>query len=179
MRHQHKYFPVKFAKNLRTLFTSEHLRWLLLRSTKFLISSAFLLWSVEAAIRGVFCKKVFLEVSQNSHLSLRPATLFKKRLWHRVFCEISKNTYFTEHLWTTASGSCSFGDNPTFILFKWGLKRKHLPAKCVIRPTEISRMEILFIMRKFFVEKSYAYCGGETILRPFPKKSNWSISLDQ
>ena len=67
MRHQHKYFPVKFAKNLRTLFSSEHLRWLLLRSTKFLISSAFLLWSVEAAIRGVFCKKVFLEVSQNSH----------------------------------------------------------------------------------------------------------------
>ena len=38
-----QYFPVKFAKNLRTLFSSEHLRWLLLRSTKFLISSAFLL----------------------------------------------------------------------------------------------------------------------------------------
>ena len=33
---------------------------------------------------------------------LRPATLVKKRLWHRCFfcefCEISKNAFFTEHL---------------------------------------------------------------------------------
>ena len=29
------------------------------------------------------------------------------------------------------------------------------------------------------VEKSYAKCGGETILRPFFKKSKLSISLDQ
>ena len=36
----------------------------------------------------------------------RPATLLKMRLWHRCFpvnfFEISKNTFFTEHLWTTA-----------------------------------------------------------------------------
>ena len=30
---------------------------------------------------------------------LRPATLLKKRVWHRCF----KNIFFTEHLWTTAS----------------------------------------------------------------------------
>ena len=36
-------------------------------------------------------KKVFLEISQNS----RENTC--------EFCEISKNTFFTEHLWTTAS----------------------------------------------------------------------------
>ena len=38
--------------------------------------------------------------------SLRPATLFNKRLWTGdlcEFCKISKNTYFTEDPWTTAS----------------------------------------------------------------------------
>ena len=67
-------------------------------------------------------KKVFLEISENSQknncardafliklqiLLLRPATLFKKESLAQVFfcefCEISKNTFFTEHLWTTAS----------------------------------------------------------------------------
>ena len=28
----------------------------------------------------------------------RPATLLKKRLWHRRFCEISKSNIFTKHL---------------------------------------------------------------------------------
>ena len=47
----------------------------------------------EAATRG------FL-----SYGGLRPATLLKKGLWHRCFlqCQISKNTFFTEHLSTTA-----------------------------------------------------------------------------
>ena len=41
---------------------------------------------IEAVIRGVLLKKVFLEISQNSQEnSLRPATLFKKRLGHRCF----------------------------------------------------------------------------------------------
>ena len=55
----------------------------------------------------------------------RPATLLKKRLWHRCFpvvcnfiekealamvfsyefCEISKSTFSAEHLWATASES--------------------------------------------------------------------------
>ena len=41
----------------------------------------------------------------NQVAGLRPATLQKERLWHRCFfcelCEIFKNTFFTEHLWTT------------------------------------------------------------------------------
>ena len=45
----------------------------------------------EAATRGVLCKKVFLEISENSQENTCE------------FCEISKNTFFTEHLWTTAS----------------------------------------------------------------------------
>ena len=54
----------------------------------------------EAATRGVLCKKVFLEISQNSQektrvRGLRPATLLKKRLaqiFPFEFCEISKKT---------------------------------------------------------------------------------------
>ena len=64
---------------------------------------------------------MFLEISKNSQestcarvsflikleaLGLRPATSLKKKLWHRCFpvnCEISKNIFFTEHLWTAAS----------------------------------------------------------------------------
>ena len=48
----------------------------------------------EAATRGVLWKKVFLEILQNA----------------QVFsCEFSENfisTFFTEHLWTTASSYC-------------------------------------------------------------------------
>ena len=33
-------------------------------------------------------------------------------------------------------------------------------------------------MRNIFPEKSYTECGGETIPRPFSKKSKLSISLD-
>ena len=45
----------------------------------------------------------------NKVTSLRLATLLKKRIWHRCFPvhfpvhTISKNTFFIEHLWTTAS----------------------------------------------------------------------------
>ena len=38
---------------------------------------------------------------------------------------------------------------------------------------------IEYTMRKFFLEKSYKKCGGETIPRPFSKKSKLSISQDQ
>ena len=34
-------------------------------------------------------------------------------------------------------------------------------------------------MRKTFLEKSYAKCGGETIPRPFPEKPKLNIYLDQ
>ena len=34
-------------------------------------------------------------------------------------------------------------------------------------------------IRNIFLEKSYTKCDGETILRPFTKKSEVSISLDQ
>ena len=38
---------------------------------------------------------------------------------------------------------------------------------------------IEYNMRNIFLEKSYKKCGGETIPRPFSKKSKLTTSLDQ
>ena len=73
----------------------------------------------EAATRGVLYKKVFLEFSQSSQentcarasflikLQAKAFNFIKKEALAQVFfcefCENSKNTFFTEHLWATAS----------------------------------------------------------------------------
>ena len=48
---------------------------------------------------------MFLNISQNSQEN----NFIKKETLTQVFCcefcEVSKNTFFTEHLWTTASGT--------------------------------------------------------------------------
>ena len=63
----------------------------------------------EAATKGVLWKKVLLEISQNSKKNTCAKVsikLYLKRDSAQVFscefCEISINTFFTEHLWTTA-----------------------------------------------------------------------------
>ena len=69
--------------------------------------------SVKKGVLRNFAKSTGKHLRQsfffNKVASLRPATLLKKRLWHRCFPvdfgEISKNTFFTKHLWTTASAS--------------------------------------------------------------------------
>ena len=70
----------------------------------------------QAATRGVLCKNLFLEMSQNLQEVTRARVSFliklqnlfiKKETLAQVFscqfCEISKNIFFTEHVWTTAS----------------------------------------------------------------------------
>ena len=66
----------------------------------------------EAATRGVLWEKVFLEISQNSQKNTcaRVSFLIKlqalgtlAQVFSCEFCEISKNTFFTEYVWTTAS----------------------------------------------------------------------------
>ena len=66
----------------------------------------------EVATRGVLIKKVFLEISQNSQENtcsrVRNFTQFTgKHLFQSLFFNkvagLSKNTFFTEHLWKTAS----------------------------------------------------------------------------
>ena len=71
----------------------------------------------------VFCKKVFLKISQNSQestharvsflikLQARPATLLKRRLWHRCFplnfAKFSRAPFFIEHLpWLLVIRNC-------------------------------------------------------------------------
>ena len=68
----------------------------------------------EAATTGVLWKKLFLEISQNSQENICARVSFLKNLQtlgHQlsdVFsCEISKNTFCTEYLWTTTSESFS------------------------------------------------------------------------
>ena len=60
----------------------------------------------EAATRDVLCQKLFLEISQDSQ-ETRQSFFFNKEILWQVFscgfCEISKNTFLTEQLWTTAS----------------------------------------------------------------------------
>ena len=71
----------------------------------------------EAATRGVLCKMVFSEISQNSQentgarvpflTKLQACNFIKKETLVQVFsyefCKSSENIFFTEHLWTTAS----------------------------------------------------------------------------
>ena len=74
--------------------------------------------STEALAQRCSVKKIFLEISQNSHeiICVHQSTFFdkvdnfiKKETYTGEFCEISQNTFFTEHLWATASFSiCSF-----------------------------------------------------------------------
>ena len=71
-------------------------------------SSKSFSFGLEAATRGVLWNKVFLEISQNSQENRPEACNFIKKetltqVFSSDFCEISKNTFFTEYLWTTAS----------------------------------------------------------------------------
>ena len=69
----------------------------------------------KAVVQRYFVKKVFLEISQNSQentcarvsflikLQAPPATLLKKRLWHRCFpvnfAKVLRTAFSIEHLW--------------------------------------------------------------------------------
>ena len=65
------------------------------------------LQETEAATRVVLCKKVFLEMTQNSQENTCARISFSIKLQAQAFscefCENSKSTFFTEHLWMTAS----------------------------------------------------------------------------
>ena len=72
-------------------------------SLDFFISNRFI---KKAVAQTSSVKKVFLEISQNSKettLQAAPATLLKKRLWHRCFpvniAKYLRTPFFTEHLW--------------------------------------------------------------------------------
>ena len=89
--------------------------------------------NLEATTRGFLCKKMFLEISQNSpentcggvsFLIKLQAYFIKKETLAQVFscgfCESFKDTFFTEHLWTTASDNW-YDNEPKLVLrrSKW------------------------------------------------------------
>ena len=99
-----RYFPVIFGKFFRTFFY------------RILVSCCFCLSNIDENFvysrgRHLRCSlKKFRKIHRKAPVSesffnkvagLRPAILLKKKLWHIFsceFCEISKNTLFTEHL---------------------------------------------------------------------------------
>ena len=117
------------------------------------------------AFRGtrpeVFCKKMFLEISQNSQKNTcardslfyrpRPATLLKKSLWHRCFpvnfTKFLRIPISTEHLWWLF---LSFTSQRCFIdISEW--KRTWLISICKLNKFTVAR------------KKKGLYMGGERI----------------
>ena len=69
-------------------------------------SSSHRSYSVRKGVLRNFAKFTEKQLSKACNNCLRPATLLKETLaqvFSCEFCEISKNTFFTEHLWATAS----------------------------------------------------------------------------
>ena len=71
----------------------------------------------EAATRGVLWKSVFLEISQNSQENNFLKKETPAQVFSCEFCEISKNTFFAEHLWKTASEESSLSNEGLTNLF--------------------------------------------------------------
>ena len=86
------------------------------------------------------CQSLFF----NKVTRLRPATLLKKGLWHRCFpmnfCKISKNNFFTEHLWTIT---------PLDDCFPW-----------LCLPNSNSVLVYLFSMVLFSLKREYSQVWG-------------------
>ena len=87
---------------------------------------AFWIFQSEAVTRGVLRniakftgKHLCLSLFFTKVAGLRPATLFKKSLWHKGFpvnfAKFLRTFFFTEHLWATASVQRLFLD--IFIIF--------------------------------------------------------------
>ena len=88
----------------------------------------------KAVAPKVFCKKVFLEISQNSQentcarasflikLQAWPETLSKRGLWHRCFhvnfVKFLRTPFLTEHLWWLLLNIERLGDGDAGCLFQ-------------------------------------------------------------
>ena len=98
-RPQHRYFPMKFAKFLRTRFFVEHLRWLLLpepeKIKKTKVSDVFKWYGKVAGVKWVI-------QLLNRNLVNRCSPFIKKRLWSKCFpvnfAKFLRTPLLTEHL---------------------------------------------------------------------------------
>ena len=90
---------------------------------------------------GKFTEKYLVPESFfNKVAALRPATLLKRRLWHRYFSvnfpKFLRTPFFTEHLWTTASEEFAFFGNVYSSCIRFYLLFFHITHTgfCVITP---------------------------------------------
>ena len=97
-RLQHRFSAAKFVKFVRTPFLTEHLQCMFLWREDFL--------NKEKILKQGWIKRhlPFQDVLYHLYFStgFRPATLLKKRLWHRCFplnfAKFLRTPFFTEHL---------------------------------------------------------------------------------
>ena len=101
-----KFFSLGILSEMYKLYSS--------KKSTFCFSFTCDLFHTEAVARGCSVKKVFLEILQNSQestcarvpflikLQARPATLLKKRFWHRCFpvnfAKFLRKLFLIEHL---------------------------------------------------------------------------------
>ena len=96
------------------------------------------LYIPEAATGGVLQKKMFLKISQNPHQNTCArvsifCNFIKKETLAQVlsceFCESFKNTFFTEHLRTTASSILKVAETVLWLMFQilryWSTSWRH------------------------------------------------------
>ena len=120
-----------FPKSLRTLSLQNTSRRLLLYFEKYHPRRFKNISQFRSSRQRCSINTVFLKISQNSQENTcarvsfliklqasQPATLLKKRLWHRCFpvnfAKFLRTTFFIEHLWVTASGNImSYNKNMT------------------------------------------------------------------
>ena len=101
----HKCFPVKFVKFSGTHFsqsTSERLQWLI-KYELLIVRSSHQKCSLKKGVLKKFTKFTGKYPCQS--------LLFNKvsgEIFSCGFCKIFKSTFFTEHIWTTASLSSAF-----------------------------------------------------------------------
>ena len=96
--------------------------------------------------------------------------IFKNTCFYRtplvVTSEVEKIFNFQRFLFET----CGFTNNPNFIRLNWRLKRKHSPAKCVVRATEIRRMVICLYLP--YSPEKFSNFRRENTCFVFSKKSS-------
>ena len=93
-RLQHRFFPMKFAKFLRTPCFIEHIQWLLLRVSVFQ-AATLLKKRLRQSCFSVNFAKFIRKFWQNTSGWL--LLVFTGKFW-----KVSQNTSFIEHLWETA-----------------------------------------------------------------------------
>ena len=134
--------------------------------------------SAEAVSRRCSVKKVFLEILQNSQentcgkdsflikLQTSPCNFIKKETLAQVlfsceFCEISKSTFFIEHLLTTASDFYIFHRPPPPPLPS-PPKKMTLEENHILKEMFISELSDIIIIIILICQNLWAYRAGTT-----------------